>query len=529
MTTAPIELISSRYDNAERLELTIGCASNPPLEQFAASLRQLQHSLGALSNDSIWRPVIAALRRYAFGLYAAPLPPGYLGEDQTTRLLDTVKRTITIAENAYPDILNYALETQESLVVLVGKRENPLIESLVQFVSKSGHANHAVILCDPRLVRPSVAVISDNRRLYRIRVLSASQMQSTTLFDSVSLVGALRWYPQSVVTSPCAPVIHLLQYRWLAVPWKPTPCFVAALSLSTDSRSKHRPMSELETPEPEGGSDSRQAILVQSLDELRPGVDWEAIRNRIRLSDEAGSKNAGEDVELVEAEVILLEDDFAVPLDADEAARVTVLDLHKRSGRALLTLRVTDLEPGMFLLTRTSGAGEYITEVADRELGAKAPGYRAAQKSWKTSLRKHVRSTGMTQTVSQLALAHASHANATNVRNWMSYRTIKPAAYDDFLAILHVVDLASEAEELWETMSMIDRAHRIAGHRIGKSLRALVERADLSMLERHGRMDFSLDAVEGGVLTAFRVVDINGGRITLSPHRLGHPVQVGDI
>ena len=119
-------------------------------------------------------------------------------------------------------------------------------------------------------------------------------------------------------------------------------------------------------------------------------------------------------------------------------------------------------------------------------------------------------------------------ANETNIRNWMSYKSIRTGDYNDFAAIMQLVGLCDKAKECWEIMGMIDTAHRKAGHHIRKLLLRKVLESDLDELQRLGKMEFELSEVDSGSLTAFRVRNISNEIMKASVSLLGHPFDVKD-
>ena len=215
-----------------------------------------------------------------------------------------------------------------------------------------------------------------------------------------------------------------------------------------------------------------------------------------------------------------------VPLDAAESARATVLALTHEEDDPVQRISVSSIEAGMFLLVRTGGGGEYIVHVADGVLGTHATRARQVQRDWKDRLRRKVRQKDLHQVVHQLKDYGSKIANDVNVRNWMSYRSIKTDDQKDFRAIMKLIGLEERFEDHWNTMELIDRAHRKAGHLIRKQLLAEVRNSDLQDLEKLGKMDFELPGVEGGQLTAIRIQGVHPKVFEIEVSRLGHPVEM---
>jgi hypothetical protein len=187
---------------------------------------------------------------------------------------------------------------------------------------------------------------------------------------------------------------------------------------------------------------------------------------------------------------------------------------------------VTDIEPGMFVLLRTSGGGDYILNLADRILGAEAQHLRALQNEWKSLLRQRGNSSSLHNVSKCLSQLGSLRANEVNVRNWMSDRLIRPVADKDFEAILRFVGLESRLDEFSEAANLINRAHKKAGHEIRTLLLEKVDQSNLHALKQLGKMTFELDEADGGSMTAFRVVEIDPKNRMIPASRIAEPFEI---
>ena len=261
-------------------------------------------------------------------------------------------------------------------------------------------------------------------------------------------------------------------------------------------------------------------------EEFLPSIDWDDILRRVSARAVGDSEHPDDDEEYVTALLFQLEGEIVVPLDASEGARATVLMLTQEETDPVQRIPVANIEPGMFLLIRTGGGGEYIVQVADQILGERSGEAREIQRDWKDHLRRKVRKDGLREVVHDLERYGSMRANHVNVRNWMSYRSIKTEDQRDFRAVMRLIGLADRFDEYWQAMTLIDRAHKRAGQFIRKQLLAEVRRADLQGLEKLGTMDFELPGVEGVNLTAVRIQDIHPQTFEIDVARLGHPFEL---
>ena len=257
--------------------------------------------------------------------------------------------------------------------------------------------------------------------------------------------------------------------------------------------------------------------------EVAPRIEW----SKTSVGDPNSSHDADDDD--VDATLFVLEDNSGVFLEDDDDALLTIIDLEKDQALAVQRIRRREIERGTFILLRTEGGGDYILEVADRLMGPKAIAIRACQNDWKRRMRIAVRDNGAEATCRGLKKHGALRANEANLRSWTNNRSIRPQSQDDFHAMMRLVGLDGESQEIWDKMGEVRRAHQTAGQRVRRLLLERVRACDMEELERMGRMDFELPGEDGGTLTAFRIVDIAPVSTIVPSSRIGHPFELEAI
>jgi len=296
----------------------------------------------------------------------------------------------------------------------------------------------------------------------------------------------------------------LARFSWIKDGREPTKVFLSAAI----------PTTEVDDDPPEHGETYEAADLL-------PVVDWRSIGQKI-AADELHNT-----LDSAAARLALLEGEIAVFLEAEDGASVLTIDLDAdESTDRIARIPTNDVRAGTFLLLRTSGGGDYIVTEADRYLREQAPKVREAQRNWKALLRQEVQKEGFLVVSLRLIELGSSSADETNVRNYLSPRSIRTRAPEDFKAIMRLVGFGDEWARYWDMMGEIDRAHRRAGKHLRHQLLRRLEELDLTELERVGRMEITLPQVDAGSLTAFRVLDISTDSQLVSINRLGHPFEL---
>lgn len=461
---------------------------------FCLLLRKFERQLSEAAKDDYWKNFLQLLRRYRFDLCAAPLPFNHptVYSPENSKFL---RKQLARCQFIYPDLLASASDIVNCVESLSQLDSNPLLDFLEndwQFEKV------ALLLKESRLIPVVEKILATRPGLQRIELVVPSQLRGSTCYKNLVVIGPTRWFPEYVFSAPRASAIQVVHYSWIRDKWTLKPVFIG---------SENMPESEPESsPVPERKEDNSTTgieVVVKYLEPeelLPPSINWSQIA-------EGSLQSVGLDQEDIEARLFLLEGGAAVFLDVN--AKAIVIDLEEDGESQVKRLPVTDIEPGMFILLRTSGGGDYIISLANRILGEEAQRLRGLQKLWKIRLRNAVKSTGL-QAVSKnlVKLGSQLAKNELNVRNWMSDSSIKPRNYMDFDAILRFVGLGDRVKEFHEAACLLDGVHRRAGKYIRKLLIHQVCSSDLHELKQLGRMDFELDEVDGGSMTVFRVVDI---------------------
>ena len=206
------------------------------------------------------------------------------------------------------------------------------------------------------------------------------------------------------------------------------------------------------------GSDGSLQI---GADEVRPVLDVASIVRRAGEGDGVGTSGAS--AELVKVRTLFLEQDLAVFVSAAEGASELTVDLREEAEQLVHRVPTANLEPGMAVLVRTEGGGDYIVAAADEIMAKEAEEFRRRQRHWKRLLSDLVEKLGTPEVVDRLKAAGSKIANHQNLRNWMSLRSIRTLNKEDFDAIFRVIGLAEDADQYWSMMAVIDQAHGRAG------------------------------------------------------------------
>ena len=490
-----LEQVTDLYTCVTEVQISERLVEDDALRRYSSALRGFHLALGESAGDDQWRDVLRRLRRLHFDTLAAPLAAEPPECDELHAFLSAQRQRVKAAIPSVEPMLGDMLDA------LQGLRESPansLLAAIGEITGRSEGSPTPVLLSESRLRQPSQAAMEEAGFAHRVLLLTPPELRASSPLDSLVIVGAPRWFPQHVFTAPRAANLVIVRHHWVSADWKDVfrPSFQMARSERAQVRREppviHRDRASVDVVP---GEEAIPALEVRPLEDIeRPGhAGW------------AAGRLASEEEE-VDAVMLKLDGANVVLLEDEEGNQAYIVDLDEDDP--IHRVPVREVAEGVFILLRTEGAGDYVVDVANQSLGKEAFAVRAKQERWKQGLREAVTARGVEAVVAELRRLGSRRANASNLRNWQSPRSIKTKARADFDAILALVGLDDQRDDLWQTMDLIDRAHAKAGQEIRRRLLVEVERADRAELIRHGRLEVKLDE-GGGLLAAFRVEEVS--------------------
>jgi hypothetical protein len=479
----------------------------PELRNYSINLRRFFANLGDARFDDYWRDKKWELRRIVFLLSAAPLDKKYLIKE-ISKLVRFLEDQIDGCDKLYPNLSGNFSKLVSIANSLLSTDLDTIMNTVGNIIGNSA-GTIAVLIKDSKLI-PIVEQNFKDPGHRNVEIVSINSLKNDMCFDNLIIVGPAnpRWYPDFVFSSPRARIIHVIKYRWTKGTWRPSNAFP-------------KPLKSADLPNIINEEDESEFIgeLIDP-EFILPTIDFS---NIIRKAEQEFSVHDDE-TEYVDALVGYLENEQIVFLDSDDNSIVRIIDVHDET-MPIKKIAVKELEPDMFLILRTSGGGDYIVPIANRIMGDLAESARSMQKEWKDRLRRLVRIKGMNWVLKGLRSYGCRIARSSNVRNWMSYRSIKTSEFSDFQAILKLVGLDDSSQEIWRQMELIHRAHIQAGFHLTKLLLNVVRTADFRDLIRLGTMTFKLPDRDAGRMTAFRIKSISSETVPIPSSKIGIPLN----
>lgn len=473
---------------------------------FVTGLRKFLRRLGDEAGDPYWKPILRRLRRVRYEVTSVPLPLPHPALN-FAGTADELQRLLRTCGALYPSYERDAGELVSTIERFSASEDDPLGDAVALILENAGFHNlRDALLLRARGFGEAVRTHLKQRGL-RVITLAPEELTGRMAASNLIAVGPSAWFPTHVTTAPRAQQVTFVHYRWIRDD-EPRAGLLEAVSSRSRPVQLHR------------SSLAPQVEEAFAPHDLLPVIDWSGIAGR------GPSAHADDhDLEVLLANLYLLAGGFAVYLEAEGGYQIYGFDLAAETEERVRRVQAARVTSGMYLVLRREGGGDYIPIIADRILRERARGLREMQRDWKERLRSEVAKFGVADVVRKLRSFGGSGRSEMNVRYWCSYDSIATGRYADFLAIMRLVQLEGRAEELWDAMGHIRRAHLAAGQHVRRLLEEQVEKADLSMLAERGMMDFSLEE-SSGRLTVFRVEASSPELFTVPRGQLRHPFPV---
>jgi hypothetical protein len=513
------------YRDASKCEIIRYWVDHPALAEFSRSLKAFVQLLGNEADDEFWRRSLGPIRRLGFTFCSAPLP---FSVAAAAAGIDWAKlhRQVSLCEQLFPDTHESLAKLVQQLEGLSSESVSPFVVTLEQIHQQGGELG--VVLRNPRMNQAVVDFFARTAALRSARVVGPSQLRGGHLCNTLAVIGPCGWFPEHVFSAPRAEAVHVISLRWIRDPWRPGPIFLHESDTSGKRSRNHRigAMPSIGGKTPFENTPSTDLLPV----DLLPPISNFG-RNERSL---AGQSNASE--ETVPARLCHLSGQRASFVAADDGSSSLIIDTSETENAVVRRIPAEELEPGYYLLLRTSGGGDFIAPLADRIMGDLAEKRRSEQTEWKQRLISaaaerfgSVNRRELSALVSaELQSRNLSQARHANVYYWMSSKCIRPRKIEDFVAILTFAGLKERSQELWEAMGDIDRAHKRAGFAIRRLLLHKIATTSLEPLERDGEMVFELSDEVGGTISAFQITEIVGEVYEVPIQRIGVLLEIED-
>ena len=501
------------YRNCNGIKVNNHRVRHVKLHSLSRSITKLRRALGESEHELFWHRPLRILRYYQFNSIWAPVPlndPLLIAHDQMGVLHEALDKVV----QTYPSQVKNFKECCDLLQELYYRGTNPLYDCMIELLSSDTFpiGSLLVLLHKPRAqetVSEAIKFSISRGEIPNIEfdIVTAPALKSVQAAKTMLLFGPVSLYEKRryVFSSPKVGYFHTINYAW----------FNDRIMIENDFNGS---LGSLPQIKDDGhimyGEDTETLVTEEVPSDPVLEVSTEQV--------EVSSTEA-----VVTARFFLLEGDNAVWLDDSENKKSYVINpIQRRPDRhydvsEYIEKRDNDkIEEGDYLILRHRGSGDYIPDYADSILGESARQMRAYQELWKGRLRDIVEKLSKREVSIQLLDLGSKLANENNLRNWMSSDGIKTFYREDFKAIMKLVGLEGQEEELWNNAVKIHNAHIQAGQQIRHELFKVMSSVNVLELQISGIAEIHLDDENVGSLVIIRVVEPTENRQKMARNML---------
>ncbi|WHX66056.1 hypothetical protein QNH26_20665 [Peribacillus frigoritolerans] len=225
----------------------------------------------------------------------------------------------------------------------------------------------------------------------------------------------------------------------------------------------------------------------------------------------------------VEACIVYLENERF--LFAPKDSKIRVFSPNEKR-KFIKQLNFKDIEEDDYIVIRNERDTKLIAEVADQDvLKANAKKFRLLQNDWKDKLRYNVKQKGIRK-VSKILINkyNINTASLASLRSWCNEESICPTELPKILKAIKYDE--NKIKETYETMKVIQQAHRKAGRIISQKLMSELSNGILKELQEKGFYTFMSKEFNGASFNIERIVSIDSSIHLIAPYNLMKPMNI---
>jgi len=460
-------------------------------------------------NDDHLMEVLNLLKKVFFKIVSSLLPHNQVISKDTD---DEVFSKFEQIKESYPELFKKVVITvAKSYKQVVESTKNNLYEYLCNHINSRAEAGLKVAIVSKR------AITMEERKLIRNDLKSFLKVSYFTensfrkdieIFDEVVYIGNPSYFGEYVKTTFKGKIVTFISYDIFTNSLSPIRIFedidnIGVYSTVFDNVSFDNKIQR------------KSNINIEQEDVLSTAVS-KFLEEQKNIS-EVNSQDA------VEASIVYLENERF--LFAPKDSKIRIYSPNEKE-KFIKQLNFKEVEEDDYIVIRNDRDTKLIAEVADHEvLKENAEKYRFLQREWKNKLRFHVERNGIRKT-SEILLNkyHIGTASRTSLRSWCKEDSICPTELPKILKALKYED--DKIRDTYETMKIIQSAHRKAGRIISDKLMSELSNDILKELQEKGYYTFMSREFNGTSFNIERIVSIDRSRHLIAPYNLMKPISI---
>ena len=511
MQPSELEKIQNTYDlyTGAKVKYSETKTKDNLFRDFYLSFAKFKSRLGTSFSDPYWIDFMRVLSRYRFRCAVSPLPfnEKSLFGDKT---IETIQEGINDCRDVFaPEFENHAFNLLDTVKELLQSTQNPYQVEIDKLCKEFYGKKVALVLKSLISFEIVSEIYSENKYL---EILTETQFKKTNKhYSLVIFLGHETWYDHYVFTIIKSPNVVNIFYDFIG-------------GKKTESLSFSHPIWDRNITVVTKDDDyvPNKYVIYDSPEELSNEIQLNYIQSKLDIT------SSGRGEEKIEARLTDLSGGYIVFLRNHKGLDTTQDILLFGNEINIERKEVSKIQPGDFIILRTSGDKDLILEEANKLLGSQSNKFRELQKSWKEKLNQYVKEHTETITIKKLKQLGVN-AYPAKLHDWLSERNIKPRKEVDFKKLLSLINIEGENfKKYWETMSIINSKHITAGTVVRKKILNIIVNSDLSELNENGLQRFTLSGTTASI-SVFRVIRIAKENIMQWVSQTDTPINIKEF
>ena len=497
------------YSLGEKTVLFKHVESNELLP-FANSIEKFRLEIqNRYENDDHLVEVLNLLKKVFFKLASSLLPYNKVINKDTE---DQIISKFIQIKKSYPELFTkVVIQIAKSFKEVLESKNNSLYEYLCNYINSRAEAGFKVAIVAKRAItiEERFLIIDGLKSFLKESFFTENSFRKDIeTFDEVVFVGNPAYFGEYVKNTFKGKTVAFISYDIFTNSISPNKIFEdidkkGVYSTIFDNVSFGEPIQK------------KSNITLEQAELLNTAVSKFLKEQKNTL--EVNSQDA------VEASIVYLENDRF--LFAPKDSKIRVFSPNEKSN-FIKQLNFKDIEEDDFIVIRNDRDTRLIAEVADHDVLKKnAEKYRLLQNEWKDKLRFNVKKKGI-RIVSEILINkyNINTASMASLRSWCNEDSICPTELPKILKALKYDE--EIIKETYNTMKIIQLAHRKAGRIISDKLMSELSNDILKELQEKGYYTFMSKEFNGASFNIERIVSIDRSRHLIAPYNLMKPMNI---
>lgn len=420
--------------------------------------------------------------------------------NETNKSFDHNK-TIKILSAVYPEYDEDFIFISKKYIELKNSKTNPFFSNTHH--EKNNEKNLFLVESElNKKLKWQYKFFKDNSYFYKIY---NQKLETVSLFNpSLELL-------QEIVYSNISEFINVYNFDWLKIDYSNLCLFVSNQNI------KIRPINIkfLETPKPLRLLDNKLlGEIVQ--EDIMLSSDLDAIISRIEKENQEEEEEINEaslkdmnNLEKIKSTLVQLSNGKIAFLKNqpgfDQMQDVVVKSI---TGKVEVKSKKVDLiKIGEFLVFQ----GERATSMLEEEATLNYPEsiyFYSQRKDWKHRLESEINRLGLEKVIKKIQeFGGRKKISVNNIKYWIYPNSLRTDDKITFSSIMKLCGLYNKAEEIWNNMGELEKAHLQAGKIIKNKIKDTISKTNINQLIDKGFQEFSLrDSSGGGSLYVYKII-----------------------